>query len=274
VSTAKVKHAMRCAHSSHIRTATPNKLPAYRDTVQQAVVAAGRVHALPLAGVIPCGLFWCCSRGGRSSRAAEPRSVGHRRVWQAQTEPVPAGLRYQIFEEESLLTFRELFGLLEESSAFARWYSETLAAAPFSAFFWEHPPINDANFDAHAELVLIESASLAGLNADPEAFEGQFSAHPDATVLTFPNLGADALLIVPRPLGTRDAYPHLAAFLRHAPDHQAQDLWRAAALTLREHLGSTPRWLSTAGLGVPWLHLRLDTQPKYYRYSPYATALS
>ena len=28
-------------------------------------------------------------------------------------------------------------------------------------------------------------------------------------------------------------------------------------------------WLSTAGLGVYWLHLRLDTRPKYYSFQPY-----
>ena len=28
-------------------------------------------------------------------------------------------------------------------------------------------------------------------------------------------------------------------------------------------------WLSTSGLGVAWLHLRLDHEPKYYQYAPY-----
>ena len=41
---------------------------------------------------------------------------------------------------------------------------------------------------------------------------------------------------------------------------------------IRENLGPIPRWLSTAGLGVPWLHLRLDTRPKYYQYGPYKNA--
>jgi Family of unknown function (DUF6940) len=30
-----------------------------------------------------------------------------------------------------------------------------------------------------------------------------------------------------------------------------------------------PVWLSPAGAGVSWLHLRLDDQPKYYGYAPY-----
>jgi hypothetical protein len=29
------------------------------------------------------------------------------------------------------------------------------------------------------------------------------------------------------------------------------------------------RWLSTSGLGVSWLHMRLDSTPKYYNWQPY-----
>lgn len=36
-------------------------------------------------------------------------------------------------------------------------------------------------------------------------------------------------------------------------------------------LGPTdyPIWLSTSGLGVYWLHMRLDRRPKYYTYEPF-----
>jgi hypothetical protein len=47
-------------------------------------------------------------------------------------------------------------------------------------------------------------------------------------------------------------------------------LWRATAETLLDRISDTPTWLSTAGLGVIWLHLRLDSRPKYYSYRPYA----
>lgn len=30
-----------------------------------------------------------------------------------------------------------------------------------------------------------------------------------------------------------------------------------------------PLWVSTSGLGVSWLHVRLDSRPKYYTYAPY-----
>ena len=30
-----------------------------------------------------------------------------------------------------------------------------------------------------------------------------------------------------------------------------------------------PAWVSTSGLGVSWLHIRIDTRPKYYSYAPF-----
>ena len=30
-----------------------------------------------------------------------------------------------------------------------------------------------------------------------------------------------------------------------------------------------PLWLSTNGLGVAWLHARIDARPKYYSHRPY-----
>jgi len=193
-------------------------------------------------------------------------------VWEARTQAISSGLRYQILGVGGQLTFRELFGHLETDAAFAEWYADTLSGASPRAFFWEHPPLTEQNFDDAAEFVLIESSSLTRLHPDPQPFEDQFARHPDAEIITFPNLGGDALLVVPTPVAQNEAYPHLAAFLRGAPKRQIQALWKAAAQAVRETLGVEPRWLSTAGLGVSWLHLRLDTRPKYYRFAPYKTA--
>lgn len=194
-------------------------------------------------------------------------------MWQARHEFVPQGILFKIFQGDLQLSFRELFGLLENNSEFARWYGETLADSALDAFFWEHPAVTSNTFDKKAEFVLIGSSSLASLTAEPSPFESRFALNPGADVITFPNLGGDALLVVPSPIGPIEAYPHLAAFLRNAPRTQVISLWKAAARVVHENLGPIPRWLSTAGLGVSWLHLRLDTRPKYYRFEPYKAAV-
>jgi hypothetical protein len=162
---------------------------------------------------------------------------------------------------------------LEADASFSQWYTQTIVSCDFAAFFWENPPLTTDTINNATEFVLIESAALARLRADPEPFRPHFANQPDSTVLTFPNLGGDALLVVPTPIVSIESYGHLAAFLRTAPSAQVRSVWAAAARVARENLTSTPRWLSTCGLGVPWLHLRLDTRPKYYQFTPYTTSV-
>jgi hypothetical protein len=108
------------------------------------------------------------------------------------------------------------------------------------------------------------------MSPDPAPFAEHFDA-VDATpdVTAFPNLGGDAYLIVPSPRAAATAYPHLAAFARNAPHAQQDALWHAVGLALDARVENRPIWLSTAGLGVAWVHVRLDTSPKYYRHGPY-----
>lgn len=193
-------------------------------------------------------------------------------MWNIQSQAVPSGLLLKVLREDTPLSFRELFDVLQSNANFAHWYSDTLAACEFDAFFWEFPPLTAATLDHDAEFVLIESAALAGLRADPRPFASQFVRQPESNVITFPNLGGDALLIVPAQAGSAEAYPHLAAFLRHAPREQVRLLWKIAGEVVDQKIGDSPRWLSTAGLGIAWLHLRLDTRPKYYSHLPYKTA--
>ena len=194
-------------------------------------------------------------------------------MWNVVTQPVPTGIRMQLLCEDSQLSFREFFFLLSSNAEFAAWYSEILADCNFDAFFWEFPPITAKTIDHAAEFVVIESAELATLQPDPAPFATQLARQSGSDVITFPNLGGDALLVVPTQLGKSDAYPHLATFLRNAPQEQIRSLWKVAAATVHENLSDAPRWLNTSGLGVSWLHLRLDTRPKYYNFLPYKTVV-
>ena len=93
------------------------------------------------------------------------------------------------------------------------------------------------------------------------------------SVMSFHNLSKDATLVVPLPrVSESRIYIHLANFLRHAPKHQKLDLWRLALDELLQKIETHPNrpvWLSTSGLGVSWLHIRLDSAPKYYTHTPY-----
>ena len=88
-------------------------------------------------------------------------------------------------------------------------------------------------------------------------------------MLVFANLGGDAIMIVPRLKTIESAYGHLAAFVREAPEAQRHTLWQVVGEAMTKRVGYRPVWLSTAGGGVSWLHVRLDDRPKYYGFGPY-----
>jgi hypothetical protein len=192
-----------------------------------------------------------------------------RRVWSVETDTLGNGRRYRVLREGSKISFDELFDRLEDDSEFTSWYTEVLVDAPFEAYFWEHPPVTVANLADLAEFVLLDAPSLAQLDADPEPFRPQFERTRGQEVATFRNLGGDAVLIAPLPEGSPPASAHLGAFLRHAPESRIRCLWRETARAVRENLGDSPMWVSTAGTGVAWLHVRLDSYPKYYQFDPY-----
>jgi len=192
-------------------------------------------------------------------------------MWQAFLEESQTGqaFRYRIAAQGDALTYGEAIDLWAGSAGFRSFYSTLLAEIDVDAYFWELPPVTRKSLDQPFEFVLIASAQLARFNPDPAAFAEYFYLEPATPVLTFSNLGRDAVLVVPSPESPYATYGHLAAFVRGARPGQQHALWQSVAAAIRSSLQEQARWLSTAGLGVPWLHLRIDSRPKYYRYSRY-----
>lgn len=189
-------------------------------------------------------------------------------MWIAKTENIANGHRIRILSGENAVSFRCYLELLEHDQKFGHWYTELLAETAFDAFFWEHPPLCNANIESEAEFVLLESPTLARLSPDPEQFRSYFKGDND--IVSFSSLGADAFLIAPAPCQPLAACAHLAAFVRDAPRTQVHKLWHQTGRAVRESLNDQNLWLSTSGLGVAWLHIRLDSYPKYYQHRPYA----
>ena len=108
------------------------------------------------------------------------------------------------------------------------------------------------------------------------AFEKHFRRCPNR-VISFPNLGNDALLVVPcnENSDSPQSYMHLANFMRMGPDEQIKIFWKEVVKQMFQRLAKKidkKVWLSTCGLGIFWLHIRMDSTPKYYTYEPYRDA--
>jgi len=193
-------------------------------------------------------------------------------MWSAQTELLESGkvIRYRVFSHGIPLTFGEMIQRWYEDKSFVSFFSRTLAEAPWPAYFWEVPPLHQEGAARPAEFVLVKSPSLARVAPDPDTFRDHFK-DANNSIISFRNLGGDALLVVPVPQKNLEPYSHLAAFVRNAPKRQLQSLWQQLGHCVMENLDKRPLWVSTSGLGVHWLHLRLDSRPKYYQYLPYCS---
>jgi len=178
-------------------------------------------------------------------------------------------LKHIISQDGKVLSFSNVLQLWQKNNDFREYFISLLKNASYQAFFWETPPIRKKDLDRPFEFVLVNSLRLPTVSAERRAFSKHFAAAGASQVISFMNLGKDARLVVPCPLDDDLDYPHLAAFIRNAPDIQLHEFWKMVGYHMEQHLTERYTWLSTAGLGVYWLHIRLDARPKYYRFDPY-----
>ncbi len=194
-------------------------------------------------------------------------------MFQADETPLEwgRGLKVRVNRADGPLRYSAAASLWQHDQEFRSFFIALLARAPWSAFRWETPPVTASTVHRDFEFVLLDSPGI-DLPPDPTDFSELFAGAQGQDVISFPNLGHDALLVAPLPLGPHQAYSHLASFTRLAPEEQNHALWAAVGRTFEQQVGEDPFWLSTAGGGVAWLHVRFDSWPKYYGYGPYRTA--
>jgi len=190
-------------------------------------------------------------------------------MWTASNERLSGvnGQRFELRIAARRATVTDVLRGWEHDEAFRSFFNSLLAGSPYRAFRWETPAVTSATLSQPFEFVLLDSPGLAR-SPDPQPFVEYFQ-HARDSVAVFANLGGDATMVVPTPVASSDAYGHLAAFTRLAPESQRDALWQAVGKAMVERISETPVWLSTAGAGVSWLHVRLDDRPKYYGFAPY-----
>jgi len=168
------------------------------------------------------------------------------------------------------VSMRDAMSLLEKAGTFRGGLIAALRSSPFDGYFWETPSVTSATSHLPFEFVLTDAPSFERASPERSAFEEHFTGDSDRDgIVTFENLGRDATLIVPCPIDDESKYSHLATFVRSAPEAQVDALFRSVGRATLQRISERPLWLSTAGMGVYWVHVRLDSRPKYYRHEPY-----
>src|SRR5215471_10373568 len=153
-------------------------------------------------------------------------------MWSAKQEKLSGGriLRFAVESDGQSVNAADVLSAWKADAAFRNWFGGLIAGAPFTALRWETPPLTAATVTRPFEFVLLDSPGLA---AHPDATD--FAEHfrgADGDVVEFTNLGGDAKLIAPCPLGPHSNYGHLVAFLRGAAEHQQHALWQLVGQAL------------------------------------------
>jgi hypothetical protein len=176
-------------------------------------------------------------------------------------------IQFQIKQDDLLLNFEQVIHLWKTSKDFRLFYTQILREVSFAAFFWENKSITKNNLQQVYEFVLVGTKAFDHKKSNSKPFHAYFLANKE--VVSFANLGKNAQLVVPCPNTSNEVYTHLGLFIRNAPSAQVDLFWQQIGMEMELAINEQPLWLSTSGLGVYWLHARLDQRPKYYTHTPY-----
>jgi hypothetical protein len=164
---------------------------------------------------------------------------------------------------------------LRDNPLFRAEMSACISRSEHAAVFFEMPPISNSLKSSPFEFVLLPAPGLESVETDVRPFALHVEGKPEGcTATVFSNLGGDATLVVPchRKDTPTNAYSHLSAFVRGGKIDQVDAFWQLLATSALERVGDRPLWISTSGMGVYYLHARLDSSPKYYNWKAYTDA--
>jgi len=177
-------------------------------------------------------------------------------------------IRFKILKNDTPISFQEVFKLWENDADFIDFYVTAIKDFGFKAFFWEHPGLTKETIDRPYECILQKSENFDRRTVNEQAFADYL--HSSNGAEDFLNLGKNARLVIPTKKLDAEVYKHFGSFILNAEAPQIHALFNKIGIIVQEEIENKPMiWLNTAGMGVIWLHVRMDTRPKYYRTKNY-----
>lgn len=168
--------------------------------------------------------------------------------------------------------------LAQGNLVFIDSFREIFVQFDSKSVFFECIPVTKETYTSQIfEFVLLPSEDLESIEPDIGPFSEHFSTASNKLITSFKSLKKDATLVVPCPKSDVDinTYSQISNFMRNSEFQTIVELCRLVGSQVQLVLLDSYRepkkklWLSTSGLGVYWLHIRLDERPKYYNYEPY-----
>jgi len=178
---------------------------------------------------------------------------------------------FKITEGTAPVTWRRFIELTSsKDQKFTIAIQAAIKSTGFKYIFLNCPPLSKTTLDKEFEMAVLEASwELENIETDMDKFRDKFKGKK--WVASFYNLGLDAVLVSPFAREDQDKkiYSSLGPFIWHAPDEQQVAVWHNVGMGLGVFVKRRTVWLNTEGRGVHYLHLRLDSRPKYYRYNPF-----
>ena len=174
-----------------------------------------------------------------------------------------------------LLSYAQFIEGCKSNATFRDVVIELLQPTGYTDYLWEVIGTDQARWKQQPfECVLIKLPYRSALDYTPFLEHLKPAVADQKVVIAFPSLSGDSLVVpVPSDLNNPafPKYGHLADFIKHAPLKAKHELLRLMAHEF-EHVcqsSARPMYLSTNGLAVAWLHVRIEHTPKYYNHQPY-----
>ena len=133
-----------------------------------------------------------------------------------------------------------------------------------SRFFFE-TFVCDKNMNNNYKEKFIECDSLNTLQEDFSQFQKHIELSKNKYVTSFSNISGDSILIIPIPKKNKN-FTTIKDFIDNSSINHQKLFWKRVVLEIKKILKDNDKiYVSTHGLGVPYFHLRLDKNPKYYK---------
>lgn len=197
------------------------------------------------------------------------QQLSYHRQWHFDRVPWIGGEGYWLIlnGENQAIHWDQVF---EFTGSFVDAWIRALSQIPYDKYYVEFDSDNPVR-------VLIAKAGDELSNiADRTPFEDKIANATSRDFITFLNLSGDGYLVVPLPKSSVINYANISTFTRTADIDTQKDFWNFVIDVYRKRLSLRPNkssklWLSTHGTGVKWLHVRIDTAPKYYHFGQNAS---
>lgn len=177
-------------------------------------------------------------------------------------QEIDYGIKFQIMINDEYLTCCEFFKLLGNDD-FNQFFINILKPIDFH-YFLEMNGFS-LNKEQIFEFVIIKTDSFNNLITNGSSFEKYLKNKIDAISFTSPS---GTILLIPGMLKDKKTYLDISNFIKYASKSQIVHFFKKVSdLVLNCQFDKI--YVSTHGLDVHYLHLRISETPRYYSYTPY-----